>query len=277
MKIVEVSRLEMERRQMKPATLQAAVEAMNQDGVVLLPEVINIEHIDVLGEKMQADIRQLEISEGISNNWAGVRPPPFAPYLFKDIIYNEMAISVTRQLMGDGVFLDSYGTNTAFVGDQMQGIHADTYQLWPNLTVNPPPHCIVVNVCLVDMDETNGGTKVWLGTHADKRILANNRHISEEMVAEWELKRPSEQVQSRKGDLILRDMRDWHCGMPNTTDRPRPMLAMIHRQEWAWKWGFEAEQGCEDFFDHPILSNTAVFVDAPINYLHQGHSKPKFT
>ena len=87
MKIVDVSRLEMERRQMKPATLQAAVEAMNQDGVVLLPEVINIEHIDVLGEKMQADIRQLEISEGISNNWAGVRPPPFAPYLFKDIIY----------------------------------------------------------------------------------------------------------------------------------------------------------------------------------------------
>ncbi len=82
MQIVEISRLEMERRQMKPANLQATVEAMNHDGVVLLPQVIDIDHIGALGEKMQADIRQLEASEGISNNWQGVRPPPFAPYLF---------------------------------------------------------------------------------------------------------------------------------------------------------------------------------------------------
>ena len=277
MQTVEISRSERESGKMREATLQAAVEAILQDGVVLLPQVIDVGHIDALGEKMQADICRLNGAERFEGSWSGLRPPPFAPYLFKDIVYNEMAIAVTHRLMGDGVVLDSYGANTAFSGDQAQSIHADTHQLWPHLEVTPPPHCIVVNVCLADVEETNGGTKVWPGTHADNRILAENRRPTADMVAEWEQRRPPEQVDSRKGDLILRDMRVWHCGMPNRTDTPRVMLAMIHRPQWAIKWGFEAESGAEEFFDHPVLGHTAVFLDRPIDYLHQGHSQPMLT
>ena len=90
-------------------------------------------------------------------------------------------------------------------------------------------------------------------------------------------RRDAKQVDSRKGDLILRDMRVWHCGMPNRTGTPRVMLAMIHRPHWAIKWGFEAESGAEEFFDHPVLGHTAVFLDRPIDYLHQGHSQPMLT
>ena len=36
-----------------------------------------------------------------------------------------------------------------------------THLLWPTLDVTPPPHCIVVNVCLEDVDANHGATKVW--------------------------------------------------------------------------------------------------------------------
>ena len=274
MQTVKISRKEIERGVMQPENLDAAINAVREDGVVLLPGVINIEHIERLGEKMLEDIQTVEKTQGIVNNWQGVRPPLFHPYLFKDIVFNEMAVAVSHRLMGDGIVIDACGANTAFWGNTQQGVHADAHQLWSTLDFVPPPHNIVINVVLVDVDESNGATKFWPGTHTDTRITAGNRRPTEEMIAEWEAKRPAERMCTKKGDLVVRDMRVWHCGMPNHTDIPRPMLAIIYQSGWWQRSGFEAEKGSEDFFEHPILQNSAVFVDAPIDYLHQGHSRP---
>ena len=70
--------------------------------------------------------------------------------------------------------------------------------------------------------------------------------------------------------VVIRDIRLWHAGMPNHSDAPRPMIAMIHYVAW---WN-EAEpivfpKGTEDFFKHPDLTTNAVFVDGPIDYLHR--------
>jgi len=274
MQTIKVSQHEVESGKMQRVHVEAALKALREDGVVVLSGVVDTDHIDRLCAKMLEDIYTVEKTQGIVNNWQGVRPPVFHPYLFRDIVYNEMAIAVTHRLLGDGMALDAYGANTAFLGDTQQKAHADTVQLWPELETVPPPHCVVINIPLVDVDEANGATKAWLGTHKDTRIYAGNRHPTDEMIAEWEVKRPAERVCTRKGDLVIRDMRVWHCGMPNTTDAPRPMLAIIYRCQWSSGSGFEAERGTEDFFQHPILRNSAVFVDAPMDYLHQGHSRP---
>ena len=274
MQILKISYDEIKSGQMHADNIQASIKALQEDGVILLSGAIDVDHIDCLGQKMLEDIDRVKQTNGISNNWQGVRPPPFHPYLFSDIVFNEMAIAVTHQIMGDGVTLDSYGANTAFSGSDQQGVHADTHQLWPNLDHIPPPHCIVVNVPLVDVDKSNGATKVWLGTHQATRIQPKNRHITEDMTTEWNTKRPAEYTFSQRGDLILRDMRVWHFGMPNHTNTPRPMLAMIHRCVWEPQWGFEVQKGTEDFFQHPILQTSAVYIDEPIDYLQQGHSKP---
>ena len=52
------------------------------------------------------------------------------------------------------------------------------------------------------------------------------------------------------------------------------MLAMIHRCAWEPQWGFEVQKGTEEFYQHPILQTSAVYIDEPIDYLQQGHSKP---
>ena len=95
------------------------------------------------------------------------------------------------------------------------------------------------------------------------------------MIHEWEAKRPAERVVAQRGDLVLRDMRVWHGGMPNRTQTPRPMLALVHRSEKPEHGTFEVEAGTEDFWSsHPRLQTSPSFVPKPIDYLRQGHSRP---
>jgi len=36
----------------------------------------------------------------------------------------------------------------------------------------------------------------------------------------------------KRGGILIRDLRLWHAGMPNQTEQPRPMIAMIHYARW---------------------------------------------
>ena len=56
------------------------------------------------------------------------------------------------------------------------------------------------------------------------------------------------------------------------------MLAMVYRTYKPEKGTFEAEKGSEDFWNsHPVVKTNPVFLDKPIPYLHQGHSRPNQT
>ena len=48
--------------------IQAATGALREDGVVLLPSVIDVDHIDRLGQKMLDDVDSVEQTNEISNN-----------------------------------------------------------------------------------------------------------------------------------------------------------------------------------------------------------------
>jgi hypothetical protein len=79
---------------------------------------------------------------------------------------------------------------------------------------------------------------------------------------------PPFQPSARAGSVIIRDMRLWHAGMPNLTDTPRPMIAMIHWVSW-WNAAqpMVFPKGTESFFEHPDLVSVVEFVDGPIDYL----------
>lgn len=254
--------------------LAAAVRAMDEDGVVALRGAIDLGPVDALGARMFEDLARYEAEYEIDNNFQGIRPPPFHPYLFPEIIFNEPAVSVSRAVLGEGAALTGYGANTAFVGAQTQHVHADSVPPEPG-PYGPCAH-LVVNVPLVDMTEANGATIYWPGTHRDLRLHSGNRFPTEEMLAEWEARRPSERVLARRGDLVLRDLRVWHGGMPNRTTQHRPMLAIVYSARRPDHGTFEAEEGSEAFWaSHPLVSATPAFAPRPIEYLRQGHSRPK--
>ncbi len=188
------------------------------------------------------------------------------------MLLNDMVIAVTKAMLGSGVKNAFYSGNTTVPGEaHKQPIHPDIGQLWPGLETAPPPFGLVVNVPVVDMTPANGSTEIWPGTHRDTTMCIQQGDIKvppEALEARRSIAPPL-QPTVRAGSVVIRDIRLWHGGMPNRTDTPRPMIAMIHWISW---WN-NAEpllfpKGTEDFFQHPDLATHAHFVDESIDYIH---------
>jgi len=59
-----------------------------------------------------------------------------------------------------------------------------------------------------------------------------NTFVLPEVVEARRKVRPPVQPVCDKGDIMLRDLRTWHAGMPNESDDYRIMLALGYRAQW---------------------------------------------
>ena len=90
-----------------PERLQAALDALRVDGVVVLADVVDLQHIDALHERMVSDLAALQARPDAPYNWTAGNiqqdPPPFEPYLFADVLLNPQVIAVTSSILGPGM------------------------------------------------------------------------------------------------------------------------------------------------------------------------------
>jgi ectoine hydroxylase-related dioxygenase (phytanoyl-CoA dioxygenase family) len=182
---------------------------------------------------------------------------------------NEMVIAVTRAVLGHRIKNTLYTGNTALPSRERQPVHADTGHLWPRLEVAHPPVHLVVNVPLVDVSPENGSTEIWPGTHRDTTITADKDiKIPPDVLEQRRARVTPIQPIVLRGGVLIRDMRLWHAGMPNRTEQPRPMIAMLHVAGWLdTGTPLTFPKGTEAFFQHPHLTTCARFVAEPIDYI----------
>ena len=256
-------------------SLRAAVDAVRSDGFVVLNDVVDPAHLDILHERMIDDLDALRARPDAPYNWNAGNlqqdPPPFPPYLFSDVLQNPFVISVTSAVLGPRIKNVMYGGNTALPGDQRQPVHADVGHLWPiDVLESPHPAAqLVVNVLTVDVSPENGATELWPGTHRELGVgIGDDIKISAQALEDRRAICAPIQPTFRRGSMMIRDIRLWHAGMPNRTSAPRPMIAMIHTSEWlATGTPLVFPTGTESFFDHPVLTTAARFTGDPIDYL----------
>ncbi len=253
--------------------LAKAIEALRTDGIVVLEDAIDLEHIAILREKYLADVELLLNRKDKPFNWNPGNlqqdPPPFPPYLFRDVLVNDAVIAVTKGILGAGLKSAFYSGNTALPSPHRQPVHADSGQLWPHLKVAHPAYAIVVNVGLVEMSAENGVTEMWPGTHTDTSVIMQTGDIkvSPEALEARRAIEPPVQPTVKLGSVVLRDIRMWHAGMPNHTQNPRPMIAMIHFVSWWPTSALKFPTGTEDTFTHPDLITHAEFVETAVDYI----------
>ena len=271
---IPITPAEIESGLMTEQHLAAAVRAVQEDGFVVLKDAVDPAHIAVLRERMFADVEAFvkRPDAPFNFNTGNVQqdPPPFPPYLFRDVLCNDMAIAVTKNVIGPGIRSNFYSGNTAIRSEQRQPVHADMGQLWRSLPTATPAFACVVNVALVDFSPENGSTEIWPGTHTDTTIsLYDDIKIPPSALDAWRERTTPLQPTMSAGSLLIRDIRLWHAGMPNHTDTPRPMIAMIHYARW-WENGapLKFPKGTEAIFQHPDLTTHAEFVDGEIDYVH---------
>lgn len=273
---LNITPAEIESRRMAEEHLQAAKRAMAEDGFVILNSVVDLDHIALLREKMLADIETIlhreETPYQFTTGHIQHDPPPFPPYLFRDVLVNDMAIAVSVAVLGPRPKNAFYSGNTNLPGSGTQPVHVDLGQLWPNLEKAHPPYALVINVPVVDMDESNGSTEIWPGTHLDTTMSVEQEtlRLPEETLERRRAVCPPIQPRVKAGSILIRDMRLWHRGMPNRSDRARPMIAMIHWIHW---WHVHEAlvfpKGTEPLFEHGELHTQARFVEGEIDYLNR--------
>lgn len=270
---IVLSLQERENQFLNDENLQIAVEAVQRDGFVVLVDVVDLAHIAELRQRVLSDCELLLARKDTPFNWVSgnlqQNPPPFPPFLYRDLLVNEYAIQVTSAILGSGLRSAFYSGNTALPSDQRQPVHADSGQLWPNLDVAHPPYQLVINAPLVDMGPDNGSTEIWPGTHTDTTVVMQQGDIKvpAEALDARRLVSPPLQPNVKAGSLLIRDIRLWHAGMPNRTQSPRPMVAMIHSVCWWPTSALRFPKGTEALFEHPVLTTHAEFVDVVADHI----------
>lgn len=249
------------------AHVKQAVEAIRVDGYVVLANVVDPAHLDVLRERMDADAQILIQAE----KWGGAGrlkghlqqgPPPFAPYIFKDIVANPWIVQVTKALLGPGLYNNFYNGNTNCPGSTTQPLHRDGAHLWPEQEIAHPTTEVVVNISPQDTTAENGSVELWPGSHLD---VSSKRIEPEQEAARREIAPPI-RGNAKKGSALIRDIRLWHRGVPNLSDEPRHMIAMIHRVRWLRSNRcLKYQTGCEAAFENSDLDANAEFVDATLD------------
>ena len=261
--VIAVQPKELASEKLTDAQVDQAVRALRVDGYVVLENIISHEHLDILRERMDADAQILVKAE----KWGGAGglkghlqqgPPPFAPYIFRDIVANTYVIQVTKALLGPGVYNNFYNGNTNCPGSTTQPLHRDGDHLWLDQEVAHPAAQVVVNISPQDTSEENGSVELWPGSHLD----VSRRPIDKEYEEERRKIAPPVRGNAKKGSALIRDIRLWHRGVPNLSDQPRHMIAMIHRVAWLKSnRKLKYKTGCEAAFENSDLDHNAEFID----------------
>ena len=84
--------------------LQAALESLHQDGLVVLKDVVDVQHIDHLREVMTAETtkilespeRQGVYNQGVASNILQFPPVHRADCLFNDVFFNPHVVQVAN-------------------------------------------------------------------------------------------------------------------------------------------------------------------------------------
>jgi ectoine hydroxylase-related dioxygenase (phytanoyl-CoA dioxygenase family) len=146
--------------------------------------------------------------------------PPFNdPQLFA----NPYLLPVLEAALDDGFVLGAFGIVCSLALAPAQHRHADGGFLFSRSGLDRllPASAITVGIPLLEMNDVHGTTALWPGSHRDASRVPDEEGIKPIV---------------REGSCMLWDFRLSHCGTPNRSAVPRPLLYATYCRPW--------------FFDH---------------------------
>ncbi|KAI1644372.1 uncharacterized protein F4817DRAFT_346769 [Daldinia loculata] len=227
-----------------PSHIAEALGHLHHSGIVVLDNVVDVGHLDALNAMLVPEAINLsKTSEqrfnfGVHTGNISQAPPLDEAFMFSDVWANPFALRVLAAILGPTPVLHFASGNTALPATSRQPVHSDIDFPHPNF-----PFSFVVNIPLVDVTEDNGATEVWTGSHtttsfSDQVLTLDQKDglpihaILPELVAQRQDISPPARACTRKGSIIIRDLRLWHAGLPNLTSSARVMLAFVWQASW---------------------------------------------
>lgn len=147
------------------------------------------------------------------------------PLLDPDLYAHPLLRMILSRLFGTPCVIDNFNCVTAMPGAAEQKVHRDHPMIFDEqgpLAASLPPYAITVAIPLIDLDEETGTTKLYPGSMG---LMADADGTPPEL---GEALCPF----VKRGGCFLMDYRLWHRGMPNRSDRDRPIVYIVFAREW---------------------------------------------
>jgi ectoine hydroxylase-related dioxygenase (phytanoyl-CoA dioxygenase family) len=141
----------------------------------------------------------------------------------REVFANGVLLNLLAPLLGGDMHLSNLTVVVAHPGATKQHAHSDHPELFSEPGICPilPVYAVNVAVPLIDVDIETGPTGVWLGSH---------RSAPEALIA------PTA-CSLLRGDAMLLDYRTLHAGLPNRSQRARPIVYMVYARRWFFDHG----------------------------------------
>jgi ectoine hydroxylase-related dioxygenase (phytanoyl-CoA dioxygenase family) len=181
-------------------------------------------------------LRERGLVRDIGGRYAAVLPFE-GPFLEPKFYANRMLVEILRALLGTSHCIGSLEAVVSMPGSSRQHQHIDgpirfdrsigkRKRVFPGDHSDLPPYAVTLCVPLCDLDETNGPTAIWPGSH---RTALRARPPGEaEIIREF----PVEDMAGDFGRSFLFDFRAFHGGLPNLSREPRPLLMFVFTRSW---------------------------------------------
>ena len=228
-------------KRLSPGTVRKIRSGMERDGAVAFGNLFAMSLLKrlrahVLRRHDNGALRERGLVRDIGGRYAAVLPFE-GPFLEPRFYANPALLETIAALLGTAHCIGSLEVVVSMPGSSRQHQHIDgplrfdrtigkTRRGFRGDLSDVPPYAVTLCVPLCDLNEDNGPTAIWLGSH---RTALRARPPGESAILR---EFPEEHMAGDFGRSFLFDFRTFHCGLPNLSREPRPLLMFVFTRSW---------------------------------------------
>ena len=165
-----------------------------------------------------------------------IKWPLRSPFTDERLVMNPALVSGVKAVLGgDHLELDTFSHVDSLPGAGMQQWHGDVDPIFKRTgsrtsmeeQFSTPTMGLVVIVPVVDVDAHNGPTEFATGSHMNLGIDYWPSAVESEVPPT-----PHLAIPAKRGDIVLFDLRTYHRGTPNRSNKVRPIIYMSYVHAW---------------------------------------------
>jgi len=241
MPVATVALTKKDARNISPRALRRVRRAMDRDGAVALKNLFPLSLLkrlrqDVVRRHESGELRRRGLVRDIGGRYAALLPFS-GPFLDPRFYANGRLQGMMAALLGSDYCIGSLEAVVSLPGSSPQHQHIDGPVRFDRVVGKRkkafagdlsglPPYAVTLCVPLCDVDEDNGPTVLWPGSHKTA-LLA--KPPSEAAVAR---RCRAAAMTGKFGQAFLFDYRIFHRGTPNFSREPRAILMFVFTRGW---------------------------------------------
>lgn len=223
------------------ASLRRFQRAMARDGAAYVSGLFSRPMLEKIRARVlrlheSGELKKRGLVRDIGGRYAAVLPFE-GPFLSPAFYGDSKLAALVAALLGPDYCISSLETVISLPGSSPQHQHIDgpirfDRQIGRRKTPyagdlsDLPPYAVTLSVPLCDVDEENGPTAIWAGSH--KAALRARPPSEAEVARRWR----EERMDCPFGGAFFFDYRVFHGGTPNYSREPRPLLILVFARRW---------------------------------------------